>query len=92
MTDPDIPEVFYDFRLAASADGTGAVADSGWQTTATWTVPPGSLHDERDLLRHRARLDHRTRWNLTPGDLGYVPPAYRPNPAVVFTVHERLPA
>ena len=87
VTDPDSAP-FYDFRLSTSGDGTGTVADSGWKNQASWTVPPGSLHD--GVTYYATVLDSITdEWNLAPGDVGYVPPAVA-SVSATYTVNERL--
>ena len=48
-------QLYYDFRVSTNADGTGAIADSGWlpetfdgngqQLTPQWPIPAGQLLD-----------------------------------------------
>jgi RHS repeat-associated protein len=46
VTDPDGDVVTYCFRVATGNDGkSGVVVDSGCQSSPTWTVPSGMLHD-----------------------------------------------
>ena len=90
VTDPDNLTPYYDFRLSTSAAGTGTVADSGWQSQARWTVPPGSLHD--GVTYYATVLDSVTdEWNLAPGDVGYVPTAIA-SVSASYTIKERLGA
>lgn len=80
-------QVWYDFKLSTSADGTGALVDSGWLTTPSWTPPVGALED--GTTYYATVSDSSIDPDIGPDKDNYVPPAAPPAP-IPLTVHLHL--
>jgi RHS repeat-associated protein len=85
VTDPDDP-VEYDFQISTAEDGTGDVADSGWQDSSSWQVPVGSLQDG---LTYYATVQTAIGDVWDTNSPNYVPPGAA-GPTDMFTVQEGL--
>ncbi|MBG6213245.1 MULTISPECIES: PA14 domain-containing protein, partial [unclassified Cryobacterium] len=84
VTDVNGHPVKYQVRIASGSDGkTGALINSGWLTTPTWTVPPGTLQDggaytwvvltDDGFDQLDASWRNRLQVNLRIGDAGPAP-------------------
>lgn len=77
--DPDGDAMQYQFLIATGSDGvSGTVVSSGWQTTKTFAVPAGALHDGGTYT-----------WTVQQKDsLGQAPPSY--GAIAKLTINRRL--
>ncbi|MDJ0336717.1 PA14 domain-containing protein [Cryobacterium sp. PH31-O1] len=84
VTDVNGHPVKYQVRIASGSDGkTGALINSGWLTTPTWTVPAGTLQDggaytwvvltDDGFDQLDASWRNRLQVNLRIGDAGPAP-------------------
>jgi hypothetical protein len=77
--------VSYDFVVSTSPGGAGTVIDSGWLNSASWPVPPGSLHN--GVTCYATVSDTETE-QYNKSQAGYISPTG--SQPVSFTVKQRL--
>ena len=86
-TPPSGKAAWYDFSITTSPGGNGAIVDSGWLSTPTWTVPAGALHD--GVTYYAQVRDTDISPAILPGTQTYAEPA-APTSVVPFKVKLRL--